>query len=51
VKKPRKTKKRSTRKHKPSKKVEKLTTSLTDWAHELVQSSEAIKRKQKADLN
>jgi hypothetical protein len=51
VKKPRKAKKPYARKRKPSKKVEQLTTSLTDWAHGLVESSKAIKRKQNAHLN
>jgi hypothetical protein len=51
VKKPRKAKKASASKRKPSKKAKQLTTSLTDWAHELVESSKAIKRRGNADLN
>jgi hypothetical protein len=46
VKKPRKAKKASTRKRKPSTKSKQLTTRLTDWAHELVAAAKDIKRRE-----
>ncbi len=44
MKKRRKSKKRPDRKRKASPEVKQLTTSLTEWAHELVSASKAIKR-------
>jgi hypothetical protein len=41
-----KPKKRPVRRQKPSAETKQLATSMTEWAHELVAASKAIKRRE-----